>query len=51
MINFLRISWFIGMLSTCIYHIEAGNFKKSVIFFLASFLPFIGNLINELRRR
>lgn len=51
MINFLRISWFIIMLSTCIYNIEAGNFKKSVIFFLASFLPFIGNLINELRRR
>lgn len=50
MINFLRISWFISMLSTCIYNIEAGNTKKSIIFFLASFLPFIGNVINELRR-
>lgn len=51
MINFLRISWFISMLSTYIYNIEAGNVKKSIIFFLASLLPFIGNLINELRRR
>lgn len=28
MINFLRISWFLGMLSTCIYNIEVGNAKK-----------------------
>ncbi len=50
MINFLRISWFLGMLSTCIYNIEVGNAKKSIIFFLASFLPFLGNIINKLRR-
>lgn len=49
MINFLRISWFWGMLSTCIYNIEAGNVKKSVVFFLVSLLPFLGNVINELK--
>lgn len=51
MINFLRISWFLGMLSTCIYNIEVGNTKKSIIFFFASFLPFLGNVIKELRKR
>ncbi len=51
MINFFRCLWFLGMVSSTIYNVECGKFGAATILFFASFVPFIGDIISDLKKR